>query len=195
MQTVVSRDLSHALHLRLRTKRLCLTQSHSLFSPASVQLNHRGAPVARETREEQVNGVTVWPPRPTPGIWAAGVDIFALRKPRDSAADHFINHREASVPGRHPSALCSLLKRTGRPTDFLVTLELERCAWERAETTLAFFHQSTHLCWTASYPRWLINSYLSTELSHLCGLVKTLLSRPRWKGAIQSRVSAGAKTH
>lgn len=185
MQTVVSRDLSHALHLRLRTKRLCLTQSHSLFSPASVQLNHRGAPVARETREEQVNGVTVWPPRPTPGIWAAGVDIFALRKPRDSAADH-----------RPPSIGALLAPETHRQTNWF--LSHTRVGAVRVGTcgnNSCFFHQSTHLCWTASYPRWLINSYLSTELSHLCGLVKTLLSRPRWKGAIQSRVSAGAKTH
>lgn len=160
MQTVVSRDLSHALHLRLRTKRLCLTQSHSLFSPASVQLNHRGAPVAREAREEQVNGVTAWPPRPTPSIGA----LLAPETHRQT--NWFLSHT-----------------RVGE-------VRVGTCG-----NNSCFFHQSTHLCWTASYPHWLINSYLSTELSHLCGLVKTLLSRPRWKGAIQSRVSAGAKTH
>lgn len=99
MQTVASGDLSHVPHLPVRTKRLCLTLT--FFLPASVQLNQRGVSVV------QLNGVAVWPPRPTASTWAAGVDIFAVREPRVSAADHLINHPKTSVPNRHPLARCS----------------------------------------------------------------------------------------
>lgn len=82
--------------------------SHTpFFLPASVQLNQRGVSVEEETREEQVNSVAVWAPRPLASTWATGVDI--------TSRDHFINHWKSSVPNHHPLA-CRLL--ANHPTSY-----------------------------------------------------------------------------